>query len=108
MPSDARRRNALETEATPPPQPIDVHAILAYLAAVCEQYERTAPAVHAWARDLAERINERPSLVTLAELWNAARLTADGSYLQPNSAARLVSHVMERLRLNLVDRSFRE
>lgn len=74
---------------------IDVQAVGAALTRVCDQYERTAPTVHAWADDLFVRLSERPDDVRLSELTMAADL-ATGE-VGPNVAANAVYKLMHRL-----------
>lgn len=76
---------------------IDFRAIDKALAAAADQYERSAPTVHAWVDDLCRRLAEQARTVPLGEILFLGRLCEDGVWMQPNYAANALYHLLHDL-----------
>lgn len=66
---------------------LDEGAMDAFILAVYEQYQTSAPTVAAWADNLSGRIAETPEQVSLYELRQFSFLYSDGQWQHPNYAA---------------------
>lgn len=66
-----------------------------FLANACDQYEKTAPTVHAYCDDLYKRMNLAPMTVNLYELRKVSALHDQDGWMQPNYAANFIYHLME-------------
>ena len=78
---------------------IEWDAIGKRLTAVCDQYEKTAPTVHAWADDLYVRMTEDVYSVSVAEInlldWLYDVQT--GVWMQANYAANGLYKLLHRM-----------
>lgn len=74
-----------------------IEEIKANITMACEQYERTAPTVHAWLDNLYIRIGENPVSVSMVELLHVESLREDGQWEQPNYAANRTYKMLARL-----------
>jgi len=78
------------------PQLIDMTKILDYLTQCCEQYEQSAPTVHAYCDRLYVRIGDGED-VLLKEILIVQALSGDEGWLHPNLAANRIYHLQSDL-----------
>ncbi len=75
---------------------IDYEALEQHLADCCNQYETSAPTVHAFCDGLYMRLTEsKPILVQ--EIDAIGRLLENGIWEHPNHAANRIYHLQEEL-----------
>jgi hypothetical protein len=76
---------------------LNIDEFMHWLEEAVPHYEKTSPTVSAYLDDLYIRITNRPSDVSLSELFGAEELQEEGDWLQPNYAANHVYKLMHRL-----------
>lgn len=74
---------------------LDEDAMDAFMLAVIEQFQTSAPTVATWAENLSIRIATTPEQVSLFELRQFSFLYSDGQWQQPNYAANRAYKVLD-------------
>jgi len=73
----------------------DEDTLDAFIVAVIEQYQTSAPTVATWAENLSIRIATTPEQVSLYELRQFSFLYSDGQWQHPNYAANRAYKVLD-------------